>query len=628
MRKFINVFCCLVTLQCTLAHLYSQNVGINSTGNTPSTVAMLDIDASPGNDKGLLIPRVALSATNSNAPIGASIVTSLLVYNTATAGVSPNNVFPGFYYWSGAKWVCLSSFSGGNGWSLTGNAGTTAGTNFIGTTDAFPLEFKANNNIAGYIDYLSTAANTGFGYLTLNSNTGIYNSALGYKALYSNTTGNRNTGVGFQALNLNVAGSFNVAVGNMALAKYTHNYNTAIGDSALANNIDNGSGSDAFNTAVGYGALAATTTGYSNTANGFQSLYSNTTGNYNNASGYYSLLSNTIGQWNAADGAWALYANTSGNFNSAMGGQALLLNTTGSNNSALGFDALEYNTGGSYNTSMGFYAQRYNTTGGYNVANGLQALYSNQTGGHNVAVGYNSLFNYLYSGNVAIGDNALTNNTDNGSSADAKNTAIGFQSLTTTSTGSQNVAVGYNSLFTNATGTNNTAIGYSADVNASNYSNATAIGNTAVASASNSMSIGNTSVSSIKGQVSFTTFSDVRVKNNIQANVPGLVFIKQLKPVTYHYDIHKENQLLGIKDDANDWAGKYDIEKTAYTGFLAQDVDSAAKNVGYDFSGVDKSSVIWGLRYSEFVPSMVKAIQEQQQQIDDLKRMVELLMKK
>lgn len=33
-------------------------------------------------------------------------------------------------------------------WSLTGNSGTTAGTNFIGTTDAVDLVFKANNSEA------------------------------------------------------------------------------------------------------------------------------------------------------------------------------------------------------------------------------------------------------------------------------------------------------------------------------------------------------------------------------------------------------------------------------------------------------------------------------------------------
>lgn len=80
---------------------FSQNVGINSDGALPDGSAMLDIKST---NKGLLIPRIALTGTNLAAPV-TSPDTSLLVYNTATAGTSPNNVTPGFYYWDGAKWV-------------------------------------------------------------------------------------------------------------------------------------------------------------------------------------------------------------------------------------------------------------------------------------------------------------------------------------------------------------------------------------------------------------------------------------------------------------------------------------------------------------------------------------------
>jgi hypothetical protein len=611
----------------TITNIFAQNVGINATGNAPNAAAMLDIDASPTNNKGLLIPRVALTATNSNSPVGAGVVTSLLVYNTVTAGTSPNNVYPGFYYWNGSSWISLSGFSGGNVWSLTGNAGTTIANNFIGTMDAQPLEFKVNNNISGYIDYNNTG-NTGFGYLTLSSNIGTGNTTFGFKALMANTSGLKNTAFGYQALISNLTGSNNVAIGYNALSKYLHNKNTAVGDSALANNTDNGSGGDAQNTAIGYAALTTNTTGFSNTAVGYEALYLNSTGNYNNANGYYAMASNTTGAWNSANGAWALYSNTTGNFNAAMGAQALLENTTGSNNTAVGFDALEYNTTGSFNSANGFYSLRYDSTGAYNVGSGFQSLYSNKTGSHNVAIGYNTLFNYMYSGNTAIGDNALSVNTDNGSGADAQNTAIGYQSMTSTTTGFRNAAIGYQSLFNNTTGSNNTAIGYGADVGSANLVNATAIGNTAIASTSNSVTIGNSSISSIKGQVGFTTFSDARVKNNIKANVPGLAFINKLKPVSYNYDVNKENELLGIKNDTVNWKGKYDIEKITFSGFLAQDVDSAAKAVSYNFSGIDKTSALWGLRYSEFVPSLVKAIQEQQQQIDELKKLVDQLSKR
>lgn len=68
----------------------AQNVGINATGAVPNASAILDVSAT---DKGFLIPRIALTQTTSNAPIGPTIITSLLVYNTATV----NDVTPGFF---------------------------------------------------------------------------------------------------------------------------------------------------------------------------------------------------------------------------------------------------------------------------------------------------------------------------------------------------------------------------------------------------------------------------------------------------------------------------------------------------------------------------------------------------
>lgn len=86
-------------------------VGIGTAA--PGTSAKLDIFAT---DKGLLIPRVALIATNSASPVS-SPATSLMVYNTATAGSVPNNVTPGYYYWDGAKWARFTE-SNYNGFDL------------------------------------------------------------------------------------------------------------------------------------------------------------------------------------------------------------------------------------------------------------------------------------------------------------------------------------------------------------------------------------------------------------------------------------------------------------------------------------------------------------------------------
>lgn len=59
---------------------FSQ-IGINTTGNMPNEKALLDLDASPSNDKGLLVPRLTTTERNT---IEAPIPESLLIYNTTT----------------------------------------------------------------------------------------------------------------------------------------------------------------------------------------------------------------------------------------------------------------------------------------------------------------------------------------------------------------------------------------------------------------------------------------------------------------------------------------------------------------------------------------------------------------
>ena len=79
--------------------------GIGTTA--PNASAKLEVAAT---DKGFLPPRVALTASNVFAPITgtSSAATGLLIYNTASAGTTPNNVVPGYYYWNGTTWIQIS----------------------------------------------------------------------------------------------------------------------------------------------------------------------------------------------------------------------------------------------------------------------------------------------------------------------------------------------------------------------------------------------------------------------------------------------------------------------------------------------------------------------------------------
>lgn len=157
-KKFIATVCLFATF-----HAFSQNVGIGT--NTPDASAKLDIEDA---NRGILIPRVALSSTGVAAPVTSPAV-GLLVFNTTTAG----NVTPGFYYWDGTQWSRIQNGQG-NDWTLTGNAGTTPTTNFIGTTDNQPLSVKTNNTEQMRV-------------LT-NGNVGIGTSTPGYRLDLANGT--------------------------------------------------------------------------------------------------------------------------------------------------------------------------------------------------------------------------------------------------------------------------------------------------------------------------------------------------------------------------------------------------------------------------------------------------------
>ncbi len=117
----------------------AQNIGINTTGAAPASSAMLDIDAT---NKGLLIPRIALTSADDSSPVISPVV-SLMVYNTASSGTAPNDVEPGYYYWNGAVWIPFTNSISAAAWALGGNA--LSGNRNFGTTTNYPIPFIADN---------------------------------------------------------------------------------------------------------------------------------------------------------------------------------------------------------------------------------------------------------------------------------------------------------------------------------------------------------------------------------------------------------------------------------------------------------------------------------------------------
>jgi hypothetical protein len=382
------------------------------------------------------------------------------------------------------------------------------------------------------------------------------------------------------------------------------------------------------NTAFGYQTLNANTTGVDNTANGLWSMLSNTTGYYNTATGGFSLYTNSDGISNTANGISALRFNTHGSDNTAVGANTLFYNTTGYSNVAVGSNALFNNTTVSNNVAVGDSALFNNGIGAIfyddgsaNVAVGSKALYSNTRGLNNTANGVQALYsNTSGRENTANGVYALYSDTTGSS-----NTANGVQALYSNTSGSYNTAIGGSALSSNITGSLNTALGCFANVSTGNLANAMALGYGATVNASDKVAVGNTSVMVIGGQVGWSVFSDGRFKSNVKENVPGLAFINKLKPVTYNLDVKKFDKFLGKKDSLiNTRQAEYAIsEKKVHTGFVAQDVEKSAQEIHYDFDGVnhpqnDKDN--YSVVYADFVPSLVKAVQELSKQNDELKK--------
>jgi len=295
----------------------------------------------------------------------------------------------------------------------------------------------------------------------------------------------------------------------------------------------------------------------------------------------------TNGVENASFGYQALSANAGGDDNTAVGSFALASNTTGQNNSALGNEALAQNTSGELNVAVGVESLTYNTTGGWNTAVGWATSFKNAGGQFN--------------------------------------TAIGSSALAQTTNSSYNTVVGANSGRNFDNGYNNVLLGANNDVSDAGYFNVIAIGQGVICTASSQARIGNAATNSIGGYANWTNFSDGRYKKNMKENVKGIDFIMRLRPLTYNLDVTGIEGKLGTKrpSDAGSQQAITEKEATVFSGFAAQEVEQAAKDAGYEFSGVDKpknANDFYGLRYADFVVPLVKAVQEQQKMIEALQK--------
>jgi hypothetical protein len=140
-RMNLKTLCLSGLLLSGLNSALNAQVGIGTV--TPASSSILDLTST---SKGMLAPRMTLAQKTAIVTPG----TGLLIYQTD--GVA------GFWYYDGTAWQMLLPSS--SGWLLTGNAGTVATTNFIGTTDAIDFATRTNNTEKMRV---TSAGNVGIG---------------------------------------------------------------------------------------------------------------------------------------------------------------------------------------------------------------------------------------------------------------------------------------------------------------------------------------------------------------------------------------------------------------------------------------------------------------------------------
>jgi hypothetical protein len=286
-------------------------------------------------------------------------------------------------------------------------------------------------------------------------------------------------------------------------------------------------------------------------------------------------------------GAGTLDLNTTGIYNTAFGTAALDANVAGNKNTAVGYGSLGKTTQASdtdnSNTAVGYKAGAELTSGIGNVFIGFGAGDDSTTCDHNTCVGY------------LAGGNAATTGDDN--------TCVGVSAGQNLTTGANNLLLGHDAGITGSPGGN---------INNEN----------------NEIVLGDENISEAHIQVDWSVHSDERDKTDFTDLDIGLDFVKALAPVTYKWDkrskyIDKHDPDVDLNKVTHDGTHK---EDWLDIGFKAQEVEKLELAAGYKIA--DKTNLTtslsgdgaqYSLKYTKFVPILVKAIQELSAEVEKLK---------
>ena len=451
----------------------SVNINVNTNSATNINTGTSASDVIIGN---------ALNNINLPKLSASSVVLTDASKNLTSTTPSANT----FLYYNGTNFIWQSTLP--SMWSLTGNSGTTPGTNFIGTTDNKDLVFKTNGTEAfratstnrigigtitpSYILSLNGDANQTFGMerstttngsdLTIQS--GSSKAAVGNKLggdLYLNSGIATGTGSSNIYLQTSTSGSAGNA-DNPLTTKMTilGSGNVGIGNTNPSNKLSVIASSDPLYLSGVQATAAFATDSLLTIYNGVvkKSPYSSLPGGSNwsltgnsGTNGTVNFLGTTDAQPLVIKSLNRQLAYFDGNLYSIALGITGLLTEVQITTLRIGYNAT---TNNQYTLALGYGAT---ATGVRSIAIGNGAPSTIASGAEAVAIGYNAI------------------------SSNVQSTAIGYQA---TASGSYGVALGYSAL---ASASQSTAIGYSSLASAQ-YANA--IGYQAQATGLQSTAIG------------------------------------------------------------------------------------------------------------------------------------------
>lgn len=582
-------------------------------GKNAGTNEILEVgNTSIGNSAGYFNKLGAYNTTLGHSAAYANVVGSQNTYLGFAAGENAID---------GGQNVGIGMFANrlnkGNQNVMIGNEVGSLSTN---TSETVAIGYQAAFNNGGL-------AGTVIGYQAgLSNSSGDNLTAIGHSSGFSNTSGLNNTFLGVNSGYQNTSAGGNTFLGSYSGWQNTGPENTFVGVSAGANNTGEK------NIIIGYTAGLFSKSGKENVFIGHNSGRNNDAGKNNVFLGFESGYDNENGNENVAVGSGAL-KNANGqnaapdpNYCVAVGFEAGRQNY-GDSNTFLGYSAGATNTAGQYNSFLGRNSGS-NSQGNSNTFLGYFSGQSNASGSSNTYIGYNTGRNVSdRSGNVYIGNNVQGKGQSNELAIDNGNTptplisgkfdsdfvAVNAQMKISGSTqyaGPQEgggLYLNYNPNLRH--GTINaldytipqqtqaqlilaapTSLGFF--VNQPDYHLRLATG----------IHVGDAIARS------WVTYSDVRIKSNIETISYGLETITQLKPVSYFQ--HEQDA---------DAEGISTTEKGENTiGLIAQEVYKLIPEAVN--KPEDDSKQLWSMNYEKLIPVLIKSIQELQAEVDQLKK--------